>query len=85
MAKYRKKPVEIEAVQFLDTPEQLDILSNFMEKDVIVSYSGISPVLYIHTLEGVMSASVGDFIIRGIKGEYYPCKPNIFEDSYDKI
>ena len=39
--------------------------------------------LHIPTLEGVITASVGDYIIRGIEGEYYPCKPQIFKDSYD--
>ena len=60
MAKYRKKPIVIEA-------EQTD-------KEII-----------IHTLEGDMKASVGDYIIRGVNGEKYPCKPDIFNKTYEKV
>lgn len=60
MAKYRKKPVIIEAYQ---TDKELDI----------------------DTLEGVMHASVGDYIITGVHGEHYPCKPDIFEETYEKV
>lgn len=60
MAKYRKKPVVIEA-------EQTD-------KEII-----------IHTLEGDMKASIGDYIITGVNGEKYPCKPDIFQKTYEKI
>ena len=45
------------------------------------SYKGI----YIQTLEGTMLASVGDYIIKGVKGEFYPCKPDIFEATYEKV
>lgn len=60
MAKYRKKPVIIDAVR---TDVELDI----------------------YTLEGVMHADVGDYIITGVRGEQYPCKPDIFEDTYEKV
>jgi hypothetical protein len=43
------------------------------------------PVLKIQTLEGDMIASIGDYIIKGIKGEFYPCKPDIFEQTYEKV
>ena len=85
MAKYRKKPVTIEAIQFLDTPEQLDKLSNFMG-EIEVSYENPDkPVIMIATLEGVMAASVGDYIIKGEDGEFYPCKPDIFKKTYEKV
>ncbi|WP_333860820.1 hypothetical protein [Clostridium sp.] len=85
MAKYRKKPVTIEAIQFLDTPEQLDKLSNFMG-EIEVSYENPDkPVIMIATLEGVMAASVGDYIIKGVDGEFYPCKPDIFKKTYEKV
>lgn len=85
MAKYRKKPVEIEAIQFFDTPEQLDKLSDFMG-DVKVNYSNPDkPVILIHTLEGVMTASMGDYIIKGVDGEFYPCKPDIFKKTYEFV
>lgn len=86
MAKrYRKKPVEIEAVQFLDTTDSLLELNEFMDQPVQVSYAGKKPTLQIHTLEGVLQATPGDFIIKGIKGEFYPCKPDIFEKTYDLV
>lgn len=60
MAKYRKKPVVVEAYQ---TAKKVEI----------------------HTLEGTMTAEIGDYIITGINGEKYPCKPDIFEKTYEKI
>jgi hypothetical protein len=45
----------------------------------------LSGALIIHTLEGAMTASVGDWIIRGVKGEFYPCKPDIFEATYEPV
>lgn len=88
MAKqYRKKPVVIEAVQFLDNPERLCELSKFITtQDLRVNYEDPeNPVLKIETLEGVMNASVGDYIIKGVNGEYYPCKPDIFEKTYEEV
>ena len=88
MAKqYRKKPVVIEAVQFLDNPERLCELSGFITtQDLRVNYEDPeNPVLKIETLEGVMNASVGDYIIKGVNGEYYPCKPDIFEKTYEEV
>ena len=83
---YIKKPVEIEAVRFYDNPEILAELSKLGLDPVIVSYSVPSmPVLKIHTLEGVMTAVEGDYIIKGVAGEFYPCKPDIFHATYDSI
>lgn len=76
--KYRKLPVVIEAIQFLDTTEN-DVLC------FLGQYSFIDPddgALFIHTLEGVMKACLGDYIIKGVNGEFYPCKPEIFEKTY---
>ncbi len=84
MAKFRKKPVVIEAVQWLNKkivvppgPEW------FLEAEQrgIVCLAGTS--LFIKTLEGEMEAKPGDWIIRGVKGEIYPCKPDIFEATHD--
>ena len=84
--KYRKKPVVIDAVMFLDTVESIAELSGFLDTEIKVSYKDKeNPVLLIETLEGVMSASVGDYIIKGVKGEFYPCKPDIFEMTYEKV
>ena len=84
MAKYRKKPVVIEAVQFNCeiTPELEGFLGK--AKYTFCREPGGS-VLEINTLEGTMRASKGDYIIRGVNGEYYPCKPDIFEKTYEKV
>lgn len=83
--KYRKKPVVIEAVQFTDdSADTIIALQEFMQRDLRVSYAGAdNPVIKIETLEGVMEASIGDFIIKGVNGEFYPCKPDIFEKTYE--
>lgn len=87
MKKYRKKPVEIEAIQFEDTPEVLSELSDFINnQDLRVDYKDPeNPVIKIETLEGVMKASVGDYIIKGVNGEFYPCKPDIFNKTYEEV
>lgn len=86
--KYRKKPVIIEAMQFKDdSADTIIALQEFMGGgDVRVSYADPdNPVIKIETLEGVMDASIGDFIIKGVNGEYYPCKPDIFEKTYEAV
>lgn len=85
--RYRKKPVEIEAVEFKDdSDDTLIAIQNFMNKELVVSYADPEhPVIKIATLEGVMDASVGDSIIKGLRGEFYPCKPDIFWKSYEKV
>ena len=84
---YRKKPVKIEAIQFEDTPEVLSELSDFISnQDLRVDYKDPeNPVIKIETLEGVMKASVGDYIIKGVNGEFYPCKPDIFNKTYEEV
>jgi hypothetical protein len=84
MPMFRKKPVEIEAVQWdgnMTTVEPL-LVGSTCEN---VSQNLGSPALYIPTLEGEMRADVGDWIIKGVKGELYPCKPDIFAATYDAI
>lgn len=82
MPKYVKKPVEIEAVQW--TGENLLEVLNFCSSCFSYERNG-QQVLTISTLEGNMNASHGDFIIKGVKGEFYACKPDIFEMTYDKV
>jgi hypothetical protein len=82
MPKYTKKPVEIEAVIW--TGENLVEILNFCSQ--CFSYEkNNTPMLTISTLEGNMSASIGDYIIKGVKGEFYACKPDIFLLTYDKV
>ena len=85
MKKYRKKPVVIEAIQFVDTTERIGEIQEFMGGITIrVDYADKNnPIIKIDTLEGVMAANVGDYIIKGVKGEFYPCKPDIFEATYE--
>jgi hypothetical protein len=89
MGKYRKKPVIIEAKQFTDIQSYLSIVE-WMKTcgDTAaladeVRYS--TPIMTIQTLEGTMSASPGDWIIRGVSGEFYPCKPDIFAATYEAV
>ena len=79
--KFRKKPVEIEAVQF--TGDVWEIV-NFTGQGVmkVSSYGG---KLVIPTLEGDMTVSLNDWVIKGVQGEFYPCKPDIFEESYERV
>lgn len=82
--KYRKKPVVIEAKQFYDDAVSFIELRNFMNCELVISYKEPNnPKLQIATLEGVMEASVGDYIIQGVNGEFYPCKPDIFNKTYE--
>lgn len=85
--KYRKKPVVIEAIQFEDTAERIWEIYEFMgTKDFRVNYADKdNPFIPIETLEGTMKANVGDYIIKGVNGEFYPCKPDIFEKTYEKV
>jgi hypothetical protein len=81
--KYRKKPLVIEAVQFLDNVKEVEM---FVGKELAGNKNGTGSVqeLIIDTLEGEMIASKTDYIIRGLKGEFYPCKKYIFEMTYDE-
>lgn len=85
MDKYRKKPVIIEAVQFINEMKD-SVLNEISAKQMNVypSYDNGIPVIRIPTLEGEMTASLGDWIIQGVNGELYPCKPDIFEKTYEK-
>ena len=78
--KYQKKPVIIEAVQWTGTSENIDEVMEFMQADIMFISNDR---LKIRTLEGDMIADPGDYIIKGIKGEFYPCKPDIFEQTYE--
>ena len=79
--KFRKKPVEIEAVLWTgDNPKEV---MGFMDWRN-VTYDDVDGMC-IYTLEGIHHASIGDWIIKGVKGEFYPCKPDIFAATYDKV
>lgn len=77
--KYRKKPVTIEAIQW--TGKNLSEIDNFVGESI----ANKGTILIIHTLEGDMEASIGDYIIKGVNGEFYPCKPSIFAKTYEEV
>lgn len=88
MKLYRKKPVTIEAVQFngLNPTE----IKNFVGEncEVEIYDNEVTPPIahiIIHTLEGDMKVSKGDYVIKGVKGEFYPCKPDIFQQTYESV
>ena len=76
--RYRTKPCEIEAVQW--TGRNVVEIMRFVKNESAIITNG---VLIIKTLEGDMVASTGDYIIRGLRGEYYPCKPDVFQKKYE--
>lgn len=80
MAKYRKKPVIIEAIRWNGTITP-DVTRFFGSKRIVTQ----GRYLLIRTLEGIMKANPGDYVIRGVKGELYPCKLDIFNQTYEKI
>jgi hypothetical protein len=81
MPRFRKIPVVIEAVRF--TGDNVSAIADFTGYEPDFGRDAYHDALVIETLEGDMSASVGDWIIRGVKGELYPCKPDVFELTYE--
>lgn len=93
--KFRKKPVVIDAIQWTGDnlhevitftgkhPKFNEWFEDWKEYEVYVKNSG--DIFKILTLEGTMSASPGDWIIRGVSGEHYPCKPDIFATTYEAV
>lgn len=86
MAQYRKKPVVIEAWEFTGENKNV-LLHNLQEQQMNIypAFDNASPVIRIPTLEGEMTASLGDYIIKGVNGELYPCKPDIFIKTYEPV
>lgn len=88
--KFRKKPIVIDAFQWTGGPEQTDDPEWIVEaiKACLVTFENVGTpnvCLVISTKEGLMRANQGDWIIRGILGEIYPCKPDVFAASYDAV
>lgn len=83
--KYRKKPIVIEAVQWNGTYGHVLEFTGGLPN--MISYPGGngSEYIVIRTLEGEMTLRNGDWIIKGVKGEFYPCKPDIFEATYEAV
>lgn len=92
MPKYRKKPVVIDAIKWTGTNlwEVIDFCGGLHESVVNMGKDGYEKFvgesgLKIFTLEGSHMATIGDMIIRGVQGEVYPCKPDIFEATYEAV
>lgn len=95
--RYKKKPVVVEAILLEATPASVKKVLEFMGQKVDTQCNAASDAferycnsvfttgMNIHTLEGILKASVGDYVIRGIGGEFYPCKPDIFMETYENI
>lgn len=82
--KYRKKPVVIEAIQW--DGANLEEIKEFVRESLIYDEKGFPHVnMKIKTLEGDHECTKGDFIIKGVNGEFYPCKPDIFEKTYEAV
>lgn len=94
--KVRKKPVVVEAIQWTGKNhiEMFDFLTNYekpkgymssCEDTFYIDHEKVKGGLVIRTLEGEHIATIGDYIIKGVQGEFYPCKPDIFEKTYEVI
>lgn len=83
---YQKKSLVVEAVQY--TGDNLDEIKSFCNENICIITSRLGDAviysLYINTLEGNMHISTNDYIIKGVDGEYYPCKSDIFEMTYEE-
>lgn len=104
MALYRKKPVVIEAMEFVGITAELHAVYQWIESNTAGSFEPMAVIegrtpcpssgvsidprdgrMMIATLEGFHHANLGDFIIRGVQGEFYPCKPDIFKETYEAV
>ena len=84
MAKYRKKAVEIEAFRF--GYDKIPNWNNFNKKcEILPGDMPLDSIIEIKTLEGTMTGKFGDYIIKGIKGEFYPCRADIFAETYERV
>lgn len=88
---FKKKPVEVEAVKWEGDYLDFDFFFAWMNEPPLLHMSTLHEkgadivTLFIPTLEGTMLALPGDWVIKGIKGEFYPCKPDIFEATYEEV
>lgn len=82
MPKFKKKPVEIEAIKWIPCESVSMTMCKFLGGHITIDKNNR---IEIETLEGKIYASPGDWVIKGIKGEFYPCKPDIFEVTYEPV
>lgn len=85
MARYRKKPVEIEAWPVSDLLDSAELPGPIVAAHERGEITFATSELYVRTLEGVMTGNRADILIQGVNGEFYPCKPDIFRQTYDSV
>lgn len=104
MPRYRKKPVEVEAMRFIGTNAETHAVYQWVETNTLRSFEPLDVIegrkpypasgvsidprdgrMIISTLEGLYWVDLGDYVIRGVQGEFYPCKPDIFEATYEAV
>jgi len=83
--KYRKKPVVVEALQVVYGKTEVSEVEKFLGDSNVRYLDQETGMEHIRTLEGDMLISDGDYVIKGIQGEFYPCKPDIFKETYDLV
>lgn len=81
---YRKKPVVIEAIQWTGN-NHIEVVEFMLYANANIYINSPKGYVEIETLEGKMCTEVNDYIIKGVKGEFYPCKPDIFEQTYEEV
>jgi len=79
--KFRKRPIVVEAIVWDGRNETFIEINKATDRTVVA----VGDILYIHTLEGMHKAQIGDYIIKGVEGELYPCKPGIFRKTYEEV
>jgi hypothetical protein len=78
--------VRIEAIQFLGTGKNVSQIQEFLDRDITISYEDPKhPIFKLETRQGVVRVSVGDWIIKALRGEFYPCKPDVFKQKYEYV
>ena len=86
MKKYRKKPVIVDAIQWTGSNKnEVYKWEKSCGGEAMLVVREDMGFVYVHTLEGSMKANKNDWIIKGVKGEFYPCKPDIFEQTYEVV
>ena len=81
--RYRKKPVEITAIRWMGKISDLEPFFNGKESRRDLHITSEDNVLHIHTLEGTMACPIGSWVIKGVKGEIYPCRDDVFQETYE--
>ena len=83
MPMYVKKPIPIEARQI--TADNVDVLARWSKSDIVKRPDGTMTGMMVYTLEGTMTGEIGDYLIKGVRGEFYFCAKEIFEETYEAI